>query len=317
MTRKQRFNLCVCSCAEDGGLVQLSLDAVSGEISELGKHSLDRPMYAIARKNRLFVLTREGGAGNFGSLCGFSLNERGGIAENGEKLDTGGVVPCHLDEKDGEIYAVNYLSGNVRHMGGKTVFHEGKGPHPTRQTVAHTHCVRIARDGNVLVTDLGLDTVFVYSEELEFISSAKVPSGYGARHILFSRDGKLLYCVNELVSSVSIFRYADGLLTLLNTYPAAPDMAENTAAAIRIDEGKLYVSNRGHDSVAVFEICGEELKFEKYISSYGKEPRDFDIFGKFIVCTNQKSGNVTVIDKHAGELVSEISVKEALCVTEI
>ncbi len=316
MTHKRHFDLYICSCSKDGGLVRVSLDSETGELEMLSKIPLDRPMYAIKRDGELLVITREGGEGSFGALLRFAVNEDGELSQNGEKLDTGGVVPCHLDSFGEDIYVVNYLSGNVRHIGGRTVFHEGRGPNPTRQEAPHTHCVKIAPDGNVLVTDLGLDTVFVYSRELELLSSAKVPDGYGARHMVFSKDGKTLFCVSELVSSVTVFAY-DGTLTPIGTYKAAPDMEGNTAAAIRLVGDELFVSNRGHNSVAVFSVDGSKLTLKKYIKTYGEEPRDFDVFGRFIVSANQKSNVVSVIDKETGELVCALGMEEPLCVTEI
>ena len=53
---------------------------------------------------------------------------------------------------------------------------------------------------------------------------------------------------------------------------------KNTAAAIRIHNDRLYVSNRGHNSIAVFKINGKELVLEEIFSCGGEGPRDFDIF---------------------------------------
>ena len=316
MTLKPHFDLYICSCAPDGGLVRVSVDKKTGEIKKTAEVKLERPMYAIKKDEGLLVITRNGGEGEHGALYKFGIEKDGALTQIGEKVDTGGRVPCHLDASGDDIYVVNYLSGNVQLIGGKAVSHTGRGVHPTRQEAPHTHCARLAPDGRVLVSDLGLDTVFVYSRELEFLSSVRVPDGYGVRHLVFSEDGKYFYAINELKSSVSVFEY-DGTPRLLGTYPAAPDLEGNTGAAIRLDGGKLYASNRGHDSVAVFKIDGKTLEFERYLSVFGKEPRDFDVFGDFLVCTNQRSDSVTVIDKRTGELLSRLWVKEPLCVTEI
>ena len=57
-----------------------------------------------------------------------------------------------------------------------------------------------------------MDTVFVYDRNLDYVSKARVPDGYGARHLALSPDGKYVYCVNELVSSVTVFAYERGVL---------------------------------------------------------------------------------------------------------
>ncbi len=63
---------------------------------------------------------------------------------------------------------------------------------------AHTHFAAFSPDGNyILCTDLGLDTEFVYDSELNEISKENVPSGSGSRHLVFSENGKYVYCVNS------------------------------------------------------------------------------------------------------------------------
>jgi 6-phosphogluconolactonase len=75
---------------------------------------------------------------------------------------------------------------------------------------------------------------------------------------------------------------------------------ESTAAAIRMRDGKVYISNRGHNSVSEVEFENEKLSLIKTIDCGGSSPRDFDFVDKFMICTNENSDNVTVFDCENG-----------------
>ena len=92
---------------------------------------------------------------------------------------------------------------------------------------------------------------------------------------------------------------------------------ENTAAAIRVDGEQVYVSNRGHDSVARLHIEKGNMIPEDFLPCHGTGPRDFDIIGNKIVCANETSDSVTVLDKRTGRLLSELRLPRPLCVTAL
>ena len=116
------------------------------------------------------------------------------------------------------------------------------------------------------------------------------------RHLVFSRDGGTLYAVNELGSSVSVFSYADGRLTRHDTFDCLPDFeGENTAAAIRVHGNCVYASQRGADCITRFEIDGNDLRFMENTPCGGVSPRDFLIVDDLLLCTNEKTDDVTVM----------------------
>ena len=84
----------------------------------------------------------------------------------------------------------------------------------------------------------------------------------------------------------------------------------------------LYGSNRGHDSIVIFEIDQKtgELMYVDHHSVNGKWPRNFiiDPTGKFLLVANQHSNNIVVfkIDAETGELRSngvEVEVSKPVC----
>ena len=70
----------------------------------------------------------------------------------------------------------------------------------------------------------------------------------------------------------------------------------------------LYVSNRGHDSIAVFRVDQRDgrLSFVEHRGTQGKTPRSFGIdpSGQFLLAANQGGDAIVVfrIDRRTGRL---------------
>ena len=229
-------------------------------------------------------------------------------AVEGDRLVQTGVAPlgpftppCHLslspDEKTlvwaeytGAFCGATELDadGNLTQ---KTVLRQntGDGPNKPRQDKAHAHCAVVSPDGRYLcVVDLGIDQVKVF----DFAGRAgglrecadrtiHTEPGLGPRHFIFHPNGHFAFLVYELGNVVSSFRYDGDRFTLLQTVSMLPGQftGDTKAAAIKIsaDGKRLFASNRGHDSIAVYDIDTEAgsltlLTIDKLV---GKFPRDF------------------------------------------
>lgn len=304
----------IASCATDGGLRRYEWQ--DGQVTLKEHIALDRPMYLAKDEECVYALLR----------CPFPDSPNSALVQirNGQvqwQIDTKGVVAAHLCVEGQVVYCANYLSGNiVRLPDGKTVTHEGKSIHPVRQTCPHTHYVCLTPDGQyVLAVDLGMDCIVTYDRDLNEVSRSFVPVGHGARHLAYHNG--YYYCANELASTVSVFAYEDGRLTLLGTYPALPAdyQGESTIAAIRVKDLYVYVSNRGHDSITVFRIVGERLQYVAAYPCGGRSPRDFLIIQDILICTNELSDNVTFFKLCKDMLCKldvELQVKTPMCVIE-
>ncbi len=241
-------------------------------------------------------------------------------------LSTQGADPCHisLDESGRMLLVANYTSGSlaVYHVGEdgipvaqtQLIAHEGRGVHPARQEAPHVHCARV-RGKEAFVVDLGLDKVFVYDideQKRALTDTGKrlcfLP-GSGPRHLEFCRrTPDVVYVVCELSNQIAVFQEKDGdfvLVQLLSTLPADFE-GENTAAAVKSERDFLFVSNRGHDSIAAYRI-GEDglLELSQIVHSGGKTPRDFAVFGDYLVIANQDSDSITVLKMDWEEGVME------------
>jgi 6-phosphogluconolactonase len=94
------------------------------------------------------------------------------------------------------------------------VHHEGKGPDAERQEGPHAHCI-ITDPANryVIAADLGVDGVLVYkfNEKTGAISTVAngvaTNRGAGPRHLAFHPTGRFLYVINELDSTLVVYKY--------------------------------------------------------------------------------------------------------------
>jgi 6-phosphogluconolactonase len=200
------------------------------------------------------------------------------------------------------------------------------------------HSIRAVPDNRfVLVPDLGLNRVNVYvldaargdlrAADHPFFEGAPIgraaathdglwaaPAGAGPRHMEFGNDGRTVYVVNELGSSVSVFSYEPGKAWMkriqdISTIPPSFP-GPNAAADIRIHpNGRvLYASNRGHDSIAIFDIdpVDGRLSGPQLVPSGGEHPRNFAISpdGRVLLVANLRANEIVsfAADEHTGRL---------------
>ena len=131
-----------------------------------------------------------------------------------------------------------------------------------------------------------------------------------------------------MTSSVTSFAYdaTRGGLTEIQTLSTLPEPTpgNSTAETVVHPTGKfVYVSNRGHNSLAIFECDATTGKLTAmgHQSTEGKTPRNFNIdpSGRYILAANQDSNTVVVlkIDSSTGQLTStgnSINVGRPVCI---
>ncbi len=301
-------NLYFSACSDNGGIYHYYFDGKSAPVFEK-VYSCPMPMYAVeGANNKLHVILRRPFKDDTSGVISYNIGADGKLANPTKPQSTKGVVACHITEADDAIYCVNYLSGSVIKMPDILDLHKGKGVNQLRQDMPHTHYVSPSPDGKyIFVTDLGIDKIFVYDKDLNVISTNDITAGHGPRHLAFHEDGKTVFCVNELASTVSVLKYSDGKLTLIETTGPLAKSENNTAAAIRVIGNNIFVSHRGDDTVTELIYDGH-LSLLRTYSAYGNGPRDMWVTENMIIITNEKSDNVTFVSRETGELVHEISM---------
>ncbi len=309
------FDLYIACCTEDGGVWHVVLYD-DGTLEQAETVSLPSPLYVVLQQNTVHTLLYNPFKTGESGYTVLPLDNDGTLGKNGEITATGGGEACFFSVTDEGVYIANYQTGSVAKLSPNgdcfVRSHERGGAIP------HPHFIAPTPNGEwLLCTDLGQDTVITYDRALNPMFTAKTPAGSGPRHLAFSPDGKTVYCVNELGNTVTVFSYENGRLVPLETVEALPGYSgESYAAALRLYDGKLYVSHRGANCLTVLNAANERLAFEERIPCGGNWPRDFDIFGEFLVCTNEKSDSVTVLRKNGGEwtVCSSLSLPRPLCV---
>ena len=306
------------------GIYQLDFDIRTGELSnEKLLVQTSNPSYLTQSKERNFVYSVNEGGG--GSVSSFNW------AEGGDKLmlvsqqSSEGSSPCHVEINPAEnlLSVANYSSGNltVFSLSGSgnieanpTVFqHEGSGPVKPNQSGPRAHCSKFDPNGKFLyAVDLGIDQIISYPVTEEGVqepsSQLHLDPGDGPRHFIFHPKLDLAFVVNELGSSVVSMKinHTTGELERIDkasTIPSDFD-GKNYCADIHMssDGRYLYASNRGHHSIAIFEVSGDGTLNRIGIESVrGEWPRNFTLSPdeKYILVANQNTDNITVFNRDA------------------
>jgi 6-phosphogluconolactonase len=279
-----------------------------------------------AQRRRLFAVDE-----NAGMVESFTIAADTGALSRVDAESSSGDGPAHVtfDQSGNWVFAANYNSGNVAVL---AIAADGS-LSPAASTVmpgmnAH-EVVLNAANTVAYVPCLGSDHVAIYdfnagSGALTGRTPVETASGAGPRHFALSPDGAHAWLMNEKNSTVTSFAVAaDGGLTPGATISSLPSdfNGENTGAEIAVHpSGKwVYASNRGHDSIAVFDVGGDgALTLVANTPTGGEDPRHFSLVpgGAAMLVANQTSGTIhgfhvdpdTGLLSAAGELTSIGSV---------
>jgi 6-phosphogluconolactonase len=333
------------------GIYHYCLSSESGELVPAGVTPALSPSYLIldARGRRLFATdeTNEFMGQPGSGVSAFAVDWETGDLAPLNAQPTHGVDSCHLrlDPTGHWLLSANYTGGSVSvfpveadgRLGpaATVVHHAGSGPNSARQEAPHPHSTTFdPLTGLVLVADLGIDQLVIYrldpgngSLRADPSGPAHLRPGAGPRHLAFSRDGRYLYCSDELDSTVTVFgRGAHGGFEVqqgVSTVPTGYSGVNYPAHVQLSSDGRyLYVSNRGHDSIAVFSVDAATgaLADAGHFASGGHWPRHFaiDPTGQYLLVANQEGESVAVlrVDPTDGSLaqVGAASVPNPSCV---
>jgi len=272
----------------------------------------------------------------------FDLDQQTGILTRKASVTSAGAGPAYVsvDSTGQSAFVANYVGGTIASYRIQpdgtlsqpvSIFNYreprfGKhGPVPVRQDGPHPHSVFISPDDRFLiVNDLGNDALSVFL--IDTATARLTPSdplltslrpGSGPRHIAFHPNGRWVYLINELDSTIDHLLWTDTHslkrpqaflihtnTTVKTTAPGFPS-GKNTAAEVLVspDGNFLYASNRGEDTLVVFSIQNDGgLKEIQRISCGGKTPRHFTFDPTFdwILCGNQDSASITVFRRDQG-----------------
>jgi 6-phosphogluconolactonase len=304
-------------------LAPLGLAATTASPSFLELDPKRRLLFAV---NEISEFERQ----RTGSVSAFSIDRAKGTLTLINQRPSMGTGPCHLvlDRNGRHLFVANYGSGSVSVLpvaadgtlgaASDVVQHTGRSVNPERQQGPHAHCVSVDRANRFLfVCDLGLDKVLVYRFDARTgkltpndPAFAQLKPGAGPRHMVFRPDGRFAFVVNELTSTVTAFSYDAnaGALREVQTVSTLPEhfTGANTCAEVDVHpSGRwLYVSNRGHNSVVLFDIdsANGTLTYVEEQGTGGLTPRHFGIGpeARYLAVGNQGSDTILVARIDAG-----------------
>ena len=303
----------------------------------------DYPSYMITKDHVLYIAYKNASPINAGGGLGsFSIYKDELILNNNYNSSGRSYTHLCVDDYQNYIYAANYhigataaykldnkmITGKIR-----AVRHTGLGPDfLKRQTGPHAHCVGFTPDKKFLYSvDLGADKVVMYHYQDGLLEedpqyTLNVVPGSGPRHMIFSQDGRFAYLVNEIANNIMVFKYNEGLFHLIQAIHCIPRHFKgfSSAAAIRMTSSgeHLFVSNRGHDSIAMYRVNKETGKISLlYMVHTAKNPRDFYIVDDrylLIACQNDNVVQVMTFDEKTEQLElsdSSYTIPAPVCIT--
>lgn len=232
---------------------------------------------------------------------------KGNIVQTGHKQQTG-ADPCFVllydegkymmtaDYSGGSVSAFPIENGAVGDLCASLRF-EGSGPITDRQESSHIHQLKVlpGQDSKwILASDLGADVIRLIKPEitgadsgaklaLEHVKDIPCPAGSGPRHMEFSQDGTVLYCIAELSGEVLVYDicHEGGIPEFaLKQQIQADEVNAGGSADIHIHpSGRwIYTSHRlKNDGIAAFHIFPDGTLKKIGYTITGRHPRNFMI----------------------------------------
>lgn len=310
----------------DKGLSIYNFNSRSGELTQVSQADVGpNPSYfCYSEENNILYVANEvmQFKGEFGGgLSTFKLNEENASFEKLHEMRIPYGGPCYISMSpdSGYLFLANYPNGSVAVVR----LNSAGVPESVTDTIlynkaepdaSHAHMILNDPSGErIYVTDLGMDRIIRYDfnvdkGELIPVDTMNVDDGYGPRHFVFSKDGSVLYVINELGSKITVFSVT-GNPELIQTLPTVREgyILDNYCADIHLsNDGKyLYGSNRGENTIVTFMVQDDgTLDLAGHSTCGGNWPRNFtlDPSGKFLLVGNQKSDSVSVfrLDRNTG-----------------
>ena len=326
---------------ESGSLTEPKLAVEADNPSFLAIHPDKDVLFAC-------IETADFGDKPTGAVSAFQIDRESGKLTLLNQLPTGGGAPCHcvVDGTGRFLLVANYTGGNAAvfeiasngSLAKRTCLmnHTGTGPNSQRQEGPHAHSINLSDDNQfAYIADLGTDRIEIYSFDAERgnlvpspVPSPQVNPGGGPRHFSIHPSGRFAYSNNELTAEVVAWRRSpeNGGLKLLQTASTLPgdfDGRRSTAECLVHPNGRfVYVSNRGHDSIAAYRISSDDgrVSLIEIQKTGGEEPRNFFInsTGQWLLAENQNSNTIVVFrvaaDGSLAQTETTVPVGRPVCI---
>lgn len=332
------------------GIYRSSLDAATGQLSdpELAMELESPSFFHIAPDGKSLYAVSENN--QEGGVHSFRLDPATGKFSDKVSLTSGGATACHISTDGANQFAVvsNYFGGSFAFYklqpDGSLESRIAHYPIPVTQIdgvdrEARGHCGFFDATGTMAFTcDAGQDKVHIYRLDRKQGTVTQndppylaMPALSAPRHIHIAPDNKVAFVNGERDMTVNLvkldvagnrFEVLQSLSTLRESEEVEPGYS--TAECRIHPSGKfVYVSNRGHNTIAAFKYDADSMTLTRagHITGDINIPRNFNITpcGKWMLIASQDGGKVGVykIDETTGlaqETAHAIKIDRCICV---
>lgn len=321
---------------QDEAIQLLEFNTAYGGLKKLASASgIKKPSYLTVNKdqNRLYAVSEV----EDGEVVSFNVDLSKLKLTEINRQETNGNGPCFLtlDHNEKHLFTVNYgegtITAHVLGQGGSIGLLSDMKLHAGGKQ-SHPHTIAAIPETNkYIVTDLGLDKLYVYEFEEKIsqfvlVNEVDAVKGSGPRHLAIKQDMQVIYVVNEFHSAISVFTYDEQVenLVLMQEIETIPTdfKGENYGAHIQIAHSKsiLYVSNRGHHSIAVYRIRKDgKLTLIDFVLTMGEWPRHFAITPDeaYLLVANEHTNSIVMMkideDGIPRSTGNEYAIKAPVC----
>lgn len=281
-----------------------------------------------------------------GSVTAMRFDRQSGVLDHMGSVLSGSSGPCHCSvDADGRyVFVAHYTGAAVSSLPIQSdgrlsepvsvIQHSGSSVNQARQSQAHPHSIMPGPNNRfVYVADLGTDEIIVYElnpddGNLKLTHRISAHEGAGPRHIDFHPNKEHVYVLNELDSTLAVYRWTEesGNLTPLQTYKTLPPntTVESFTSDVHVHPSGdfVYAANRGHNSIVAYEVKEDGLlRMIGHESTQGDYPRTFaiDPAGEYILTVNRRSDSIVIfeIDASTGLLTPtehKVDVPSPACI---
>lgn len=343
----QQYQLLIGTYTSAGsdGIYTFQFDAKTAATTPISSVKTSNPTYLVVSPDNKYVYAVN--SDNDGMVSAFQYNWQNGSLTFLNQVSSGGSNPCYIStNKKGTFLTVgNYGGGSIAvidiQKNGKlnepkqVIRLTGNSVNRSRQEKPHVHATVFSPNyKQLLVPDLGTDKIMLYnvtgngSLEPAEQPFAEVNAGAGPRHLTAHPSLEVAYLVEELTGTVSVFKYIDGRLDIIQNTSSHPMSYQGAVGSADIhvspDGRFLYVSNRGDaNSIAIFSIdqVTGMIRITGFQPTLGIHPRNFsfDPTGNFLLVANRDSDEIVIfkVDKATGLLEDSkkrVKVSKPVCI---
>lgn len=172
------------------------------------------------------------------------------------------------------------------------------------------HCVLLNEEESILCcVNIGTDSLYFYDISLNLIKIIKFKDGCGPRHAIWIKD--TIYVVTEYSNELIVASFTTGVCIYHSTLKE-DFKGISYGATLFYYNNKIYVSNRGEESIAVFDVLeNNDVLYNHCFSCNGIHPRHMDHYNNILISCNKNSNNVSLIDLNSELEIGNIEFPNA------